>query len=90
MLTGEFSWRKVAVLGNNNTTNTMKTVFILGKVFSPPQARDNGENTAVIDSYGTVRVQDWASGGALTTCHALTEAQQEQVRSASQYSTIKL
>ena len=68
----------------------MKTVFILGKVFSSPQARDNGENTAVVGSDGTVRIQDWASGGALTTCHTLTEAQQEQVRNARQYGTIEL
>lgn len=68
----------------------MKTVFILGKVFSSPQARDSGENTAIVDADGTVRVQDWAHGGALTTCHALTEEQQAQVRSARQYSTVKL
>ena len=72
-----------------NQTHKMKTIFVLGKIFSTPLAGDRGQNVAVVDADGTVRAQDYVSG-TLTTVHALTPDQQEKIREAKPYSTIKL
>jgi len=64
----------------------MKYVFILGHVFSDPTA-DKGQNTAFVESDGTVTVADPISGER-TSCHALTEEHQKAIRSARSYSTL--
>lgn len=64
----------------------MKTIYIIGAAFAGDSTA--AEHIASVDRSGTVRVYDAAVSGHYTTCHSLTEEQQQAIREARDHSTV--
>ena len=66
----------------------MKTVYIIGAAFTGDSLTT--ERIASVDASGTVRVYDAQVSGHYTTCHNLTEGQQQTIRDARDHSTVTI
>ena len=66
----------------------MKTVYIIGAAFTGDSL--TAEHIASVDTSGTVRVYDAQVSGHYTTCHSLTEEQQQSIRAALDHSTVTI
>ena len=66
----------------------MKTVYIIGPAFTGDSPI--AEHIASVDASGIVRVYDAKVSCNYTTCHILTEGQQQTIRDARDHSTVEI
>lgn len=65
----------------------MKTVFFIGQAFT--NGSTQGQHTAFIDKDGSLMITDPVTGHK-TSCHALSDDQQQTLKDARPYSTVTL